>query len=217
MAYLGPSRNAVIGEGVDSNPRPYIKSESESSPVTTIPDPDPIPSIIPLPDDNDHGYNLTHLEYRILQTLLTRPLGEGIPSVAKRAHTSVLCIKRALSNPVFSAALQREVELDLGSHRPIVAAELLRIATTPSHPRQLQAIETYFQRLDGLKIDVNVTGPSDRFPWHVLSIETRRRVLEELEIAAAAGKTDTGLIRTLSSSYEDGVHTDNIIDAELSK
>lgn len=195
------------------NPLAFLRpSESLVTPVSSIlPTPAPTStgavdvSSTPLAaisaDIDESQYDLTPREFRILSALLSRDINESLSSVARRAGTSLAVVKSALSSPVFSAALTREVDNDAGSHRAVIAGQVTSIAEDPLHPKQTDMIKFYFDRLDGFKVNLNVsTSAGDRFPWHVLSVETRRRVLAELESAAANGTADAGFVGALMLS-----------------
>lgn len=172
-----------------------------------------VPPLAAISADIDESlYDLAPREFRILSALLDRDLGESLSSVARRAGTSLAVVKTALSSPVFSAALTREVDNDAGSHRAAIAGQVVSIAENPLHPKQTDMIKFYFDRLDGFKINLNVSSTgADSFPWHVLSIDTRRRVLAELESAAANGTADSGFVGSLMLADSSGAD-DNVID-----
>lgn len=180
-----------------------------SSPVSSSLD-SPSPPALPISD----SYDLSHREFRILSVLLTREFDEPLISIAKRAKVSLAAVTAALRNPIFQSALHHEVDNESISHRAVATAALTRMATDPNNPDHFQANKFFHTRLDGFQVNINVSSnQSDRFPWHVLSIETRRKVLEELEIAASNGKTDPGFVGGLMLADGEGESaTNQIID-----
>lgn len=106
----------------------------------------------------------------------------------------------------------------MGSRRAAITQQLTSGAENPDRKDQLAWIKEYFDRLDGIKLDVNITSSSgDTFPWHVIGIDTRRRILEELEEAAKTGKLDRALASKLlgaDADNSDGSGVE-IVDGEI--
>jgi len=138
---------------------------------------------------------LTPGQRSALDALLTRDLNEDLASVAKRARVSLATLQKYTRDPVFARQLRLAVEADLGSQRAAVTATLIAGALDSDNKDHLGYVKEYFKRLDGESITVNIddsrqSDPAASFPYHLLSVSTRKLIVAEIKQAIEQGKAD---------------------------